>query len=187
MINKKTKDVPVQEKRNTILVNDNIDIVSYSSAVQDIVSKFYDEDGNYTPHFGRANAIGIFFSYFVDIDSLNSYFSDIDVDLDIDFLLSNEDCLKIYNDALSSKKGYRLDFANAYFDANKIVSQKNKSFESVINSIQKGILSIVKDILPNISEDNIERLTDIAKSVSEGNFNSKSIVDAYVNSKDFMA
>ena len=72
-----------------IIVNYNVDIVAYSAAVQDIAKKFFDEDGNYTPHFGRANAVGVFFNYFVDDVSLAAYFSDVDGDLDLDYLLNN--------------------------------------------------------------------------------------------------
>ena len=121
-----------------IIVKDNVDIVIYSAAVQAIVNKFFDDENNYTPHFGRTNAITVFFNYFVDNVSLDNYFSDVDGELDVDFLLANEDCLKLYNEALKGNGTFRLDFCNAYADAIDIVNQKKNSI---------GNMTLLKDKL----------------------------------------
>ena len=166
-----------------IIVKDNVDIVVYSAAVQAIANKFFDDANNYTPHFGRTNAIAVFFNYFVDNVSLNNYFADVDVDLDVDFLLANEDCLHIYNEALNGDGTFRLNFYNAYVDAIDMVNQKKNSIGNVIDSIQGAISMIADKISPVFTGDNIARLTEIAKEVSNGNLSAESIVSAYGNSQ----
>ena len=166
-----------------IIVKDNVDIVTYSAAVQDIVDKFFDDENIYTPQFGRANAVGVFFKYFVDIESLDSYFENVGDILNIDFFLSNEDCLGLYNKALKDNGTFRLNFFNAYNDAIDIVKQKNTSFSSAIDNIKNAITYISDKISPIFSEDNIEKISRIAKDVSSGNLSMDSIVEAYGNSQ----
>ena len=165
-----------------IIVNYNVDIVAYSAAVQDIAKKFFDEDGNYTPHFGRANAVGVFFNYFVDDVSLAAYFSDVDGDLDLDFLLNNEDCMKAYNDALTKTDYYRLDFANAYEDAMEIVRVKSSTLVGAVGQFRDIVVHAIEKISPVFTEDNIEKLTRISEEVSSGNLSADSIVAAFGNS-----
>ena len=165
-----------------IIVKDNVDIVTYSAAVQAIVKKFFDDDNTYTPHFGRTNAVAVFFNYFVDNVSLYNYFADYDGDIDVDFLVANEDCLVAYNEALNDNKAFRLNFGNAYKDALDIVNQRNSSMGNVIDNIQNAISMIADKISPVFSGDNLERLTEIAKNVSNGNLSAESIINAYGNS-----
>lgn len=165
-----------------IIVNYNVDIITYSAAVHDIVKKFFDKEDNYTPHFGRANAVGVFFNYFVDDVSLAAYFSDVDGDLDLDFLLSNEDCMKIYNDALTKTDYYRLDFANAYGDAMEIVRVKSSTLVGAIGQFRDIVVQAIDKISPVFTEDNIAKLTRISDEVSNGNLSAESIVAAFGNS-----
>lgn len=166
-----------------IIVKDNVDIVIYSAAVQAIANKFFDEENNYTPHFGRTNAIAVFFNYFVDGVSLDNYFADVEGDIDIDFLLANEDCLVLYNEALKGNGTFRLDFCNAYTDAIDMVNQKKNSIGNVIDSIQSAISMIADKISPVFTGENLEKLTNIAKDVSSGNLSAESIAAAYGNSQ----
>lgn len=166
-----------------IIVKNSVDIITYSAAVDEIVNKFFDDEGNYTPHFGRANAVGVFFNYFVDIASFDAYFTDVNDETDLDFILGNDKCIDIYNEALSSDKTYKLNFANAYKDALEIVKQKNASFTNVINNIKNAASYIADKIAPTFAGENLERLTEIAKDVSNGNLSADSIVAAYGNSQ----
>lgn len=166
-----------------IIVKNNVDIVVYSAAVQDIVDKFFDDENNYTPQFGRANAVGVFFNYFVDTESFDNYFANTDKKINIDFLLANADCMKIYNKALECDGKYNLNFANAYTDAIEIVKQKNASFGTVIDNIKNAVTFISDKISPAFSGDNIIKLSEIAKEVSNGKLNAESIIEAYGNSQ----
>lgn len=169
--------------KKEIIVKDNVDIIVYSAVVQDIVNKFFDDDNNYTPQFGRANAVGVFFNYFVDIESFDNYFKNVDGALNIDFLLGNADCMALYNKALSRDGTYNLNFANAYVDAIDIVNQKKSSIGNVIDSIQNTISMIAEGINSVFTGENLEKLENIAKDVTNGNLSAESIVTAYGNSK----
>lgn len=162
-----------------LIIKNNIDIAEYSAAVQNIAKMFFDEDGTYTPHFGRANAIGVFFNYFVDGDSLLDYFSEEQKKLDLNFLLENEECLSFYNNALTSAGYYRLDFANAYADAMEIVRAKNHSFAGLFEGFKSILGSILEKAGDLLTEDKINKLAEISNEITNGNISKDSIFEAY--------
>lgn len=166
-----------------IIVNDNVDIITYSAAVQAIAEKFFDVKDNYTPYFGRINAVTVFFNYFVDDESLTDYFSDMKDEITTDFIVRNEECLNLYNKALQGTGTYRLDFANAYKDAMEVVYHRRSSVGNIIDRIQKAVSEIADVINPVFSGDNLDKLTEITKNVADGNLSAESIVEAYGNSK----
>lgn len=161
-----------------IIVLDNVDIVTYGAAVNEIAKKFFDEDDNYTPQFGRANAVGVFFNRFVDIVSLEAYFADYDGEINIDLFLADENCLNIYNEALKDNAGYRLNFANAYADAMDIVKTKSTTIGGVVDLFRSVFSKIVDKINPIFTEENIAKLEKISEDVAKGDLSADSVVKA---------
>lgn len=152
-----------------IIVFDNVDIVTYSAAVREIAEKFFDEDGNYTPYFGRINSIGVFFNRFVDPVGLEAFFADKEITIDL--LASEEGCLQLYNGALNRYRGFRLDFANAYADALDIVKQRNTTIGGVASTIINSLENLVDTISPAFTNDNMDTIAKIAKEISDGRIN----------------
>lgn len=160
-----------------IIVFDNVDIVTYSAAVREIAEKFFDEDGNYTPHFGRINSIGVFFNRFVDPVGLEAFFADKEVTIDL--LASEEGCLQLYNGALNRYRGFRLDFANAYADALDIVKQRNTTIGGAIEMFKNGVMELADKINPIFTDENVAKLERISENVANGKLSADSIVEAY--------
>lgn len=161
-----------------LVVIDNLDIVSYSAAINEIVSKFYDEDGNYTPHFGRINSVGVFFNYFVNPTSLEAYFADYEKPAEIDDLIADEYCMKVYNGALKRTMDYRLNFANAYIDAMDIVKTRNSAIGGLVDLLGKEMEKIADKIAPIFNEKTIDKIVKISDNVSKGKLSADSIVEA---------
>lgn len=161
-----------------IIVLDNVDIVTYSAAVAEIAEKFFDEDDNYTPQFGRANSVGVFFNRFVDIISLEAYFADYDGEINVDLFLADENCLKVYNKALKNNTDYRLNFANAYADAMDIVKTKNTTIGGAVELFKSAISKIADKINPIFTDDNIAKLEKISENVAKGDLSPDAVVKA---------
>lgn len=159
-----------------IIVLENVDIVTYCAAVREIAEKFFDEDDNYTPQFGRANAVGVFFNRFVDMISLEAYFADYDGEINVDLFLADDNCLNIYNEALKNGESYRLNFANAYADAMDIVKAKTSTIGGAINLIMDGISKLSDKISPVVTEDNLNKLSKIVDGLSNGDLSADSIL-----------
>lgn len=161
-----------------IIVLDNVDIITYSAAVAEIAEKFFDEDDNYTPQFGRANSVGVFFNRFVDIISLEAYFADYDGEVNVDLFLADENCLKVYNKALKNDTDYRLNFANAYADAMDIVKTKNTTIGGAVELFKSAISKIADKINPIFTDDNIAKLEKISENVAKGDLSPDAVVKA---------
>ena len=161
-----------------IIVLDNVDIVTYSAAVAEIAEKFFDEDNNYTPQFGRANSVGVFFNRFVDIISLEAYFADYDGEINVDLFLADENCLKVYNKALKNDTDYRLNFANAYADAMDIVKTKNTTIGGAVELFKSAISKIADKINSILTDNNIAKLEKISENVAKGDFSPDAVVKA---------
>ena len=78
-------------------IKDNLDIVAYGAAVREIADKFFDSDGNYAPHIGKANAMVVFYNYFV----IESKFSEMTPEeFTTDLFFTDEEFLSEYNKAI---------------------------------------------------------------------------------------
>lgn len=180
---------------NSIIVNNNVGIVEYSAAVFEIASKFFDEDGNYTPHFGRINSVGVFFKYFVDEDSFEKYLVENGHDLDsfggdnswVELILGDETLSKLYNEAFGETyiPGFALNFANAYLDATNIVEYKKNSMENAIENVGKMIQSIIENLDKYLSGTNLDKVFSIASMFAKNGITEADVVEEYFNSDRF--
>ena len=163
-----------------IKVNENIGIIEYSAAVMEIASKFFDEDGNYTPHFGRINAMMVFFNYFISEDDLKQLFSNVPENAEEDYLLSNQEYLNMFNEALKGDDTYRLNFANAYSDALEIVNTRKSSLTRAIDAIGVMIDDMLNKFQSTLSEENVKTLQSFVDGASK--IDPEKIAEGYVKS-----
>lgn len=167
--------------RKKINVKDYVDVVDYVSAVNRMADAYFDDFNEYIPHFGRMEAVFTFFSIFIDEESLLSHFEGQEIDEE--FLLTNEECLEIFNHALSSNFGYKLDFANAYMDAMEIVNTRKNSFNNAVEVVKKLLARVLDTVNPMLTNENIEAISKIAQEFSNGNVNADSIIESFMNKK----
>jgi hypothetical protein len=78
-----------------------------------------------------------------------------------------------------------MDFANAYRDALEIVETKKNSIERAFVSIKKSISAILDTINPLLSDDHIDKVSEIARDVANGKISAEAVVDAYGKSNRF--
>lgn len=169
----------VKENGAKITTNDNVDMVTYGAAVKSIVDGFFNEDGEYVPHFGRANAVGVFFQYFVDEESIDEYFTGNTGVIDLDSLLADDECMRVYNNAMFAGNSYRLNFVNAYKDAMEIVGIRTSTIAGVAEMFRKIIVEAINGFSSVMTEENINKLAKISDEISDGKLSADSIVEAF--------
>lgn len=167
---------------NEFKVLKNVDLSVYVSAVNDIVRGFFDEDNNYTPHIGRANAVGVFFNYFVDEESINQYFGESDDQIDSGVLLKGEKCMSAYNVALNDNNKYQLDFPNAYADALDIVNTRKSSLRYSLEVVTRAIEGLLERFSGVLNEDNLDKIAGIFEQVKNEDFDTDKLIKAYEKS-----
>lgn len=159
----------------------NLDISEFVLIVDNIVSGFFDEDGKYTPHIGTLNSMCLFWNYYVTSSDCELGHNIEDAS-EMELLVSDNDFIKAYNDAVLYKGEQKLDFANAYYNAQLIVENKKNSFERVIENAEKMIFDLLEKIAPMFSEDNLAKIEKIGKDIAKGKISNETIAQAAINS-----
>ena len=166
---------------NKVKVETKLGVVDFVTMVDAIVAEFFDDDGNYTPHIGRLNAMRLFYNECVLDDTFGLPHNITDA-LEMDALIKNEEFICLFTQALVTDNAFTFDFANAYDTAREIVDAKKDSVGRVVDAI-KNLIGRFSDMLaPMFSEDNIKKLEQISKDISSGKLSDQSIVEAFGNS-----
>lgn len=106
--------------------------------------------------------------------------------MDMEIIVEDDDFLDAFNDAIvGDSSGIRMNFSNAYKDAMDIVETKKQSIERAVDSIKKALSSIVDTINPLLTDEHIDKVSEIARDVANGKLSAEAIVDAYGKSERF--
>lgn len=159
-------------------INDNLDIVAYGAAVREIADKFFDGDGNYTPHIGKANAMVVFYNYFVT----KSKFSELKPEeFTTDLFFTDEEFLSEYNKAVKDCAKVRFNFGNAYQDAIDIVNTRKSSIGRVVEQFEKAIVNLSEKVAPIFSNETIDKIAKISDDVAKGDLSAEAVIKAIGN------
>lgn len=168
-----------------MVVNTELNMIDYIVLVNEMVLEHFNDEGEYQPHIGMLNVMRLFYNSCV-VESKFDNPHDITDAMDMEIIVEDDDFLNAFNDALvGNVPGVRFDFANAYKDAMDIVETRKQSVGHIAGSIKKAISSILDTINPLLTDEHINKVTEIAKDVAGGKLSAEAIVDAYGKSKRF--
>lgn len=166
---------------NNFEIDTKLSLCDYLTMVNEIVLEFFNEDGVYQPHIGKINAMRLFYNDCVKKSPYDEKYGHDIVDImDMIDIVADEDFIYAYNEALAAGAYTSLDFENAYRDAMKIVDVKKSSFGNAVEIVGSMLNRIVNTISSVLTRENIEKVSKIAKEISDGNINAETIVNAYV-------
>lgn len=169
---------------NKIIYDTSLGLVDYFAMVEEIVSEYFNEEGNYQPHVGRLNAMRLFYNHCVKDGKFEGEIAHDIVDaLDMEPLVKDVDFVMAFTEATSNIKANELSFGNAYNDSLAIVKVKKSAFERIADGFLKSLSSLVDKAAPFLNEDVLAKVSDIAKDIGNGKISAQSIVDAYANSE----
>ena len=167
-------------EKKEMIIDTNFGIVDYMFMVDEIAEEFFDEDGTYQPHYGKLNAMRLFYNNCV-VESKFERPHNISDGLDMEEIISDEEFIEEYNLALKGNGRICFDFSNAYSDAIKIVESKNTPLNSLVVGIRNLFDNINEKVSPVLSEDGVEKLLNISDEIKNGKATPEAIVDAYIN------
>lgn len=172
-------------KTEKMIVNTKLKMIDYFVIVNEIALEFFDEEGEYQPQIGMFNAMRLFYNNCV-IQSKFDIPHNITDAMDMEPLINDEEFIMAFNNAIvSDYSKINIDFANAYKNALDIVETKKKSFERIIDSAKNIITSILDIINPILSDEHIDKVSEIAQDISNGKISAEAVIDAYGKSKRF--
>lgn len=160
------------------IVETKLSIMDYVMTVNDIVSEYFDEENNYTPHIGKVKAMCVFYNKCVT-DNNSDAKDDITDALESEKFIYDKDFIDEFNKAIKGDGLMQLDFSNAFGDAMQIVNTRKNSINNAIDTIKLVLNKIVENISPLISEDSFEKMVKIANDAASGTLSSESFLDMY--------
>lgn len=169
---------------NIVEVKTTLSIIDYVTIVDAIVTEFFNEDGEYTPHIGKLNAMRLFYNECIT-DNRFELPHDITDALQMEVLVENDEFITAFDKAIKFEQNSVFSFANAYKDALSIVEVKKTSINQVASTVKSIFVKIVDSIVPMFTEENIQRLEQISNEIASGKISNQSIIDALGNSDIF--
>ena len=135
-------------KNSDFTVNTKLGIFDYIVLVDNMAEEYFDDKGNYQPHYGSLNAMRLFYNYCVAPNSKDALaIIDLEHLSDLADVVADPEFIKAFVTATMDITP--VTFGCAYADVKKIVEQKN-SFAGTISSIVNSIKEL-SDALPEIS------------------------------------
>ena len=167
------------------IIKTDLDAITYTAVVNELVENYFTSDGNYAPHFGLFNAMCTFYNVCVIESKLDDKLTSEMTALDaVNVLATNSSFMTAFNDAICDSS-YCLNFANAYRDAMEIIDIKKSPMNIAVNMLKNALDDIIDKIAPVLNEDNIKNIGEIAKSIAGNNNLSKTLIEEYIKSGRF--
>ena len=167
--------------------NDKLNLVDYLKVINEIVSEYFDDDTyEYTPHVGEINALRVYYDYCVELENgegtEKKKIEDINEMID---LFENNILMDHFNTEIDDYDSLRIEltFGHAYNKAMEIVEYKKVSANSFANTMTFAVKAILDAFKSSFTEDDINKVYEIAKQISSGKLSNQGIVDAYGETK----
>lgn len=167
-------------------VNTKMDFMTYIQTVDKIVSEYFDINGEYCPHIGRAYVMQLFYKQCVNSEELEAKIGDNMNEIEMITILStNEKFMDRFNKALSPICDYALDFTNAYNDAMEIVEDRKSSAGRIVDMLKSVLDDLIGETALVMTEDNLAAIRAIAENLTGGKSTAEAIVENYAKSDAF--
>lgn len=167
------------EQNNTMVIDTNLSIVGFVSAVNDIALEYFDTNGEYTPHIGLLNAMRVFYNECVKESKFDADIPHNVVDaLEMESIVADKQFIHCFNESLKTNE-YSLTFATAYGEAMKIVEQKKTSVFGAVELIKKVIMQVVDNMNSALTPENIEKITSLFGKMNGANLDMGTIVKLF--------
>lgn len=147
-------------------INDKLSIGDFGAVTEILVDAYFDENGNYIPHYGLITAMRLFYDHCVieskfddvcprntaDISQLNDVFAD-------------EEFIEAFNKCADRSWAYddvslSVSFHNAYMCAMEIVEERRSGLNKVLDAVRTFADGLTERIIPLLNEDNLNKLSD---------------------------
>jgi len=157
-------------------INTKLNLYDYIAVVEEIAFGFFSESDEYRPHYGRLNAMRVFYNLCVKESSHDETVPHDFVDLSmLETIVDDDEFIVEYRKAIVFDE-YDLSFGSAYADAIRIVHEKNRSNGTILGKILKYLQGISNDMS---SVD----INEVAKAINGANVDK--LIEAYKDSNRF--
>lgn len=163
--------------KNAMVIKKDLGIVEYAALVNGIANEFFNENEEYVPHFGKMNAMRLFYNECVK-ESKFDLPHDFKDALQLNTLIQDDEFMEAFHLAIQGDGKIRLDFANAYADAMEMVNARKSTLGNALALMKNAIAGLADEINSMPEKENTESLKEIANHFADGALNPEAIVKA---------
>ena len=162
----------------------NLDLMEYLQIVEKIADNYFDENGEYQPHYGKLYAMTMFYNFCVTEYPYKAEHEVITDALDMREVVNDSGFIEAFNAAIDTLEvGYT--FADAYNDALNIVNAKINSFGCLVE-YAKSVVSRAGEMVGRFfNEETLNQILEVGASLAETDSIGGAIVGAYSKSDRF--
>ena len=164
-------------------INTRLTMSQFMKITQEIFEGYFDLDGNYSPAMGDLLTLNIFYDTCVSEYELQADPNDLEAKLNE--LISNEEIIQAYKEALFGNFNFKFDFDHAHINALDMVEKKLNHPTSKIDEFIDKLIDIAGTFESKFSGIDATKITDALKSLDLKNLNAQAIVDAYSETERF--
>lgn len=170
---------------NKFVIDSNLNLIEFLAMTESIADGYFDDDGNYQPHYGLINAMRLFYNVCVKQSKFDEKYPHNIVEMsDLDEIITDDYFRQyFYNEIYNGVEG--INFNTAYDNAREIVHQRNSSVTNIGEQVKHMLVNFTDSISAYLNEDNLNKIGVIAQDIQNGKLSADSIVEAYGNSDRF--
>ena len=156
-----------------------IELAEFLAITEIIADGYFNEAGEYVPHYGILNAYRVFYNVCVTKSPYDeTYGHDIVNIEELDEIVSDEEFVTEFETCVNSGK-QGLTFSAAFNNAMQMVDARKSSIGSAVTMIVDAIQGIADRAKSVMSDENMQHIASIAKDIGNGKITADDIVNAY--------
>ena len=156
-----------------------IELAEFLAITEIIADGYFNEAGEYVPHYGILNAYRVFYNVCVTKSPYDeTYGHDIVNIEELDEIVSDDEFVTEFETCVNSGK-QGLTFSAAFNNAMQMVDARKSSIGSAVTMIVDAIQGIADRAKSVMSDENMQHIASIAKDIGNGKITADDIVNAY--------
>lgn len=156
-----------------------IEMAEFLAISEIIADGYFNESGEYVPHYGILNAYRVFYNMCVTKSKYDESYGHNITNIDeLDEIVSDEEFVKKFETCVNSGAG-GITFSASFANAMKMVDARKSSIGSAVTLIIDAIQNIADRAKSVMSDENMKNIAAIAKDIGSGKISADAIVEAY--------
>ena len=141
-------------------VNNFLNMFDYVLVTESIADGYFNENGDYTPHYGMLNTMRVFYNYCVELDQTETeHKNDIISAVEFNDIVKDADFQKAFYTAMYDENDVCFRFRDAYDAAMEMVEYRKGNIMIAVDYMKK-IAGVLLDALEQIDVEELARMLD---------------------------
>lgn len=153
-------------------VNTALNYLQYAMLVEKIADGYFEENGDYQPHYGILNAMRLFYVTCVAESPYDAEEGSPRVEIVSDLetflpIMDDREFVQQYFHAIDDAYDHEFNFGLAYHDAMSVVRYRMSSVKNAIEYSKNNVLALLEQFTEALSENNLEKITGLTTRLEQ--------------------